>query len=438
MSEVAVIGAGRSGQAAARALQARGWRVTIYDRGDTDALRATRSQLSLSGIDLQLAADYRPAQATDLVVVSPGVSWDHPGLVAARELGIAVTGEVGLAWELLPTCPWVGVTGTNGKTTTTALIGRIFAVAGLDAPVCGNIGRPVSELVHLKAPPDWIIAELSSFQIESALSVRPTVGVWTTFTPDHLNRHGTLEHYAAIKAGLLDRSASQVINGDDPYLLKRTADWPNLLWTSTHAPAPVYIADAQVYIEGQVVLPVAEIRLPGNHNLQNVLVAVATAYKAGIAIESIAQGVATFEGVAHRLEKVATREGVTFINDSKATNYDAAEVGLQATPLGAVLICGGQAKAGDAERWLAAIEERCAAVVLIGEASELFARWLRERDYAPVVSAQTLERAVPAAFELARTSSSGNVLLSPACASYDQFSNFEERGECFRALVKAL
>ncbi|AGY58119.1 UDP-N-acetylmuramoyl-L-alanine--D-glutamate ligase [Gloeobacter kilaueensis] len=437
---VAVVGAGRSGQAAARWLASQGMQVQVWDGGRGEALQGVAQTLTAGGIEVILGREFVLEEPLpSKVIVSPGVSWDHPGLVAARARGLAVTGEVGLAWEELKDRRWLCVTGTNGKTTTTALIGHIFAQAGIAAPVCGNIGRPASELLLTPEPCEWIVAELSSFQIEAAGDLKPEVAVWTTFSPDHLNRHGTLERYAAIKASLLVRARRAVLNGDDAYLKAQRRSWPDAWWTAIGDPqAQVSVEQGQICVLAKPVLPVAAVRLPGAHNLQNVLMAVGATYLAGISIEEIGRAVASFEGVAHRLEPVGVHAGIRFINDSKATNYDAALVGLLATPAPTVLICGGEAKAGDPDAWLAAACERCAAVVLIGSAAPLFEQWFRERDYRGITVAHTLDRAVPIAFDLARAAQAGSVLFSPACASFDQFLNFEERGERFRAFVNGL
>ncbi|BAC91673.1 UDP-N-acetylmuramoylalanine--D-glutamate ligase [Gloeobacter violaceus PCC 7421] len=439
MAAVAVVGAGKSGQAAARWLALGGRRVVLWDGRDSEALRVVAGALAPFGVEAVLGREFVPEEPDlSLVVVSPGVRWDHPGLVAARARGVTVTGEVGLAWESLSHRRWLCVTGTNGKTTTTALVGHILKTAGLRAPVCGNIGRPVTDLLLEPEDYDWIVAELSSFQIESAQGIRPEVAVWTTFTPDHLNRHGTLERYAAIKAGLLMQARRAVLNGDDAYLGARRSAWPDAWWTSTQAPAAVSLAGKDICIENRPVLPVSAVRLPGAHNLQNVLMAVAACHLTGVGDAAIASGVASFIGVPHRLEAVGEYRGVRFINDSKATNYDAALVGLTAVPAPSVLIAGGQAKTGESGPWLRAIAERCASVVLIGEAAPLFEKWLRAQDYRAVYTAHTLERAVPMAFEQARAQGAQCVLFSPACASFDQFRNFEERGDRFRALIAAL
>jgi UDP-N-acetylmuramoylalanine--D-glutamate ligase len=431
-----IVGAGKSGQAAAAALHKKGFQVILWDRQDSEALKIVQYQLEIQGIVVELGQDYFPDPKTELIVVSPGVPWNHPGLEAARKLGISVIGEVQLAWQLLSKCPWVAVTGTNGKTTTTALIGAIFQQAGLNAPTCGNIGRPICDLVVAEEKPDWVIAEMSSYQIESAPQVAAQIAVWTTFTPDHLERHGTVENYAAIKASLLNKAQCAILNGDDPFLRRRIM--PGQIWTSTQEKASVWVDAGQIMIEAEPLMAVAEILIPGNHNLQNVLMAVAAAWQAGIPHPSIIKAIQSFSGVLHRLQLADTLAGIRFFNDSKATNYDAVLVALQALQGPTVLICGGEAKKGDPTPWLEAIDRWCVAVVLIGSASQQFGEWLAERQFSSIHYAETLERAVPTAFALARQKGAKQVLLSPACASFDQFKNFEARGEQFCALVASL
>ena len=332
-----VIGLGRSGIAAARVLARQGFSVTLSDRGPANRHRDDAQALKAEGITVKLNHAFSPDDEAetglDLLVVSPGVPWDAPELIAARNQGIETIGEMELAWRNLSHLPWLGITGTNGKTTTTALVAAIFKAAGLNAPACGNIGYAACELA-LTAPPDWVIAELSSYQIEAAQSLAPTIGIWTTFTPDHLSRHKTVENYYDIKASLLNRAKTAILNGDDPTLKNKAAHiFSDGQWTSLNgkdAIAPLqpsaYIEDGWVVYEGEKVVESRALRMVGQHNQQNLLMAVAAAKLAGIDTSAIAEGIATFPGVSHRLEHICTWRGVDFINDSKATNYDAAEV----------------------------------------------------------------------------------------------------------------
>ncbi|WP_196511179.1 UDP-N-acetylmuramoyl-L-alanine--D-glutamate ligase, partial [Nostoc sp. NZL] len=297
---------------------------------------------------------------------------------------------------------------------------------------------------------DWVIAEVSSYQIESSSSLAPRIGVWTTFTPDHLSRHKTLENYYNIKAKLLHQSELQVFNGDDAYLSQLgLSAWPNAYWTSVKG-KDFLISEKGFYIEDgwivekltatsapEPIVKVSTLRMVGEHNQQNLLMAVATARLAGINRDAIARAIVEFPGVAHRLEHICTWEGIDFINDSKATNYDAAEVGLASVKIPAILIAGGEAKAGDDTGWLAQIQTKAAAVLLIGSAAPTFAQRLQEVGYYSYHIVETMERAVPRAAELAKEYEAPVVLLSPACASFDQYPNFEVRGDHFRQLCLA-
>ncbi|MDZ8096264.1 MAG: UDP-N-acetylmuramoyl-L-alanine--D-glutamate ligase [Nostoc sp. DedQUE05] len=481
MSKAHVIGLGKSGVAAARLLKREGWEVELSDRNTSETLLEQQQELAAEQITVKLgqSLELNGANLPQLIVVSPGVPWDIPVLVEARQLGIETIGEMELAWRNLQSLPWVGITGTNGKTTTTALIAAIFQAAELNAPACGNIGYAACEVAlsnrgqgtgdrgqrdrerggvtsiqnpksKIQNHVDWVIAEVSSYQIESSSSLAPRIGVWTTFTPDHLSRHKTLENYYNIKAKLLRQSELQVFNGDDAYLSQLgLSAWPDAYWTSVRG-KDFLISEKGFYIEDgwvvekltatsapEPIVKVSSLRMVGEHNQQNLLMAVATARLAGINRDAIALAVREFPGVAHRLEHICTWEGIDFINDSKATNYDAAEVGLASVNSPAILIAGGEAKAGDDTAWLAQIQTKAAAVLLIGSAAPAFAKRLREVGYHNYHIVETMDRAIPKSAELAKQYQAPVVLLSPACASFDQYPNFEVRGDRFRHLCLA-
>ena len=465
MPNAHVIGLGKSGIAAARLLKLEGWEVTISDRHTSTSLRQQQQQLKSEGITVELnySLQLNPPHLPALIVVSPGVPWDSPTLVTARSHGIETIGEMELAWRHLKSCPWVGITGTNGKTTTTALIAAIFQTAGFNAPACGNIGYAACDLAleatrqetkdRIQNPItthslDWVIAELSSYQIESSPSVAPQIGVWTTFTPDHLSRHGTLEHYYNIKAHLLHQSQQQVLNGDDAYLSQIGVNgWKlDACWTSIKGKAHlignpdqgVYIEDGWVVAQREPIVAVSALRMVGKHNHQNLLMAVAAASLAGIDKDAVAEAITKFPGVPHRLENICTWEGIDFINDSKATNYDAAQVGLASVNSPVILIAGGEAKAGDDSAWLQTIQTKAASVLLIGNAATAFAQRLKQVGYFNYEIVETMEQAVPQAAQLAKQNQARVVLLSPACASFDQYQNFEQRGDHFRQLCLSL
>lgn len=457
MSKAHVIGFGKSGVAAARLLKKEGWEVVLSDSANADVLEKRNTsenflqqqqELADRAITVKLgySLDLNDVDLPQLIVVSPGVPWDIPLLVKARELGIETIGEMELAWRHLQTIPWVGITGTNGKTTTTALTAAIFQAAGFNAPACGNIGLAACEIALLPKHPDWIIAEFSSYQIESSNSIVPRIGVWTTFTPDHLARHKTLENYYEIKAKLLRQSQLQVFNGDDAYLMSLgLSQWNNAYWTSIKGKDHL-IGDKGFYIEDgwvielngisapEKIVEVSALGMVGEHNQQNLLMSVAAARLAGINLEAIRDGIRQFPGVPHRLEHICTWENIDFINDSKATNYDAAEVGLASVQSPAILIAGGEAKAGDDRGWLAKIKAKAAVVLLIGNAAPTFAQRFEEVGYTNYEIVETMENAVKRSPQLAKQYQASVVLLSPACASFDQYPNFEARGDDFRQL----
>ncbi|MBK1989710.1 UDP-N-acetylmuramoyl-L-alanine--D-glutamate ligase [Sphaerospermopsis aphanizomenoides BCCUSP55] len=466
MPEAVVIGLGKSGVAAARLLKQEGWEVELSDSSTSPNLLEQQQELAQEQITVKLGhtPDVESLKLANklpqLIVVSPGVPWDIPILLKARELGIETIGEMELAWRHLQDIPWVAITGTNGKTTTTALTAAIFQAAGFNAPACGNIGYAACEVAlkgtlnreqgtefQTQNPVDWVIGELSSYQIESSVTLSPRIGIWTTFTPDHLARHKTLENYYNIKAKLLKNSQLQIFNGDDVYLNNVGLNhWPDAYWTSVKG-ADFLIGEKGFYIENgwvieklsansppQPIVEVSALRMVGEHNQQNLLMSVGAARLAGIDLEAISRAVREFPGVPHRLEHICTWEGIDFINDSKATNYDAAEVGLASVNSPAILIAGGEAKAGDDTGWLNKIKDKAAAVLLIGNAANAFAQRLEEVGYSNYEIVETMANAVPKSAELAKQHQASVVLLSPACASFDQYPNFEVRGEDFRQL----
>ena len=392
---VLVVGLARSGEAARAALEERGVEVVVADRmlGNDD--------------DLSLL------EGVDVLVKSPGVPGETALPAAARAGGIPVWSEIELGARLLPN-PLVGVTGTNGKTTTTELLGAIFRAAGLPVEVAGNVGRPLTA-VRAEAG-TWIVCELSSFQLEDVHELRPRIAVLLNLEPDHLDRHGTFEHYREAKLRLFARQER-----DDVAVVPRGFAVPG------KARRVEFAADDP--------LP-AEPLIPGAHNRENAAAATAAARAAGIGDDAIAGAVSTFPGVPHRLELVAERDGVRWVNDSKATNTAAARRALTAFDAPLHLILGGSLKGESFDGLAAAVgAANVVTAYLVGEAAEPLASSLGSAGV-PFLLASTLERAVAAAASAARPGDV--VLLSPACASYDQFRDFEHRGEEFRRLVENL
>jgi len=408
-----VVGLARSGTAAALALARRGVRVLAADRSpDVEARRLVEA-----GVEVHAGSEEESLLDTiELVVKSPGVPGASPLVAGARRRGLPVWSEVELGARVLPN-PLVGVTGTNGKTTTSELLGAVFRAAGRSVEVAGNVGRPLTGLDGRLDAQTWIVCELSSFQLEDVATLRPQVAVLLNLEPDHLDRHGSLADYRAAKLRIFERQGE----GDSAVVPRGFGTVPG--------------RGARREFAGDDPLP-AEPLLPGAHNRENAAAAAAAARAAGIDDGAIARAFTSFAGVPHRLEPVRERAGVRYVNDSKATNTAAARRALAsfgAAPL--LVILGGSRKGESFDELARELPARVRGVFLVGEAADELARAL-DRVEVSYVRAGDLGRAVTAAAAEARDGDV--VLLSPACASYDQFRNFEERGDAFRRLVEAL
>ncbi|EDY37918.1 UDP-N-acetylmuramoylalanine--D-glutamate ligase [Cyanobium sp. PCC 7001] len=461
-----VVGIGRSGSGAARLLRSLGQRVCLIDSSDTPEAQRRAEDLRQLGIDVRLGVPLDAVNLAQLqeqlpgglqrLIISPGIPWDLPALTALRSRGVRVQGEMVPAWEASRPVPWIGITGTNGKTTVTHLVHHLLEASGLDAPMAGNVGYSAAELVLDRRGsgaelPTWMVVELSSYQIEAAPEVAPRVGIWTTLTPDHLERHGTLEAYRAIKRSLLERSQVQVLNGDDPDLQRHAASWPGACWVTAgprqelpEAIRPHLWVEAGRVIRdhngtSQDLMAADCLAMPGEHNRQNMMLAIAAGLEAGLTGQQMECAFRSFPGVPHRLERIDQQAGVSYYNDSKATNYDAAEVAVRALAGPLVVLAGGQAKRGEARGWLEALHQKARAVVLFGAAQAEFQALLEGASFAGAIHrCDGLNEAVPLARALAAELHCRAVLLSPACASFDQYTDFEARGEHFRSLVLAL
>jgi UDP-N-acetylmuramoylalanine--D-glutamate ligase len=426
-ARVLVVGAARSGLAAAAALRRTHprTRVRLIDR---DALP---DELP-SGVEGILGDDPELAEDCDIVVKSPGVPGGSPVVAAARAAGLPIWSEVELAYRLLgPEHPWIGITGTNGKSTTTSLIGAMLDAGGVPSAVAGNIGDAVSGLAGELAERTWVVCELSSFQLEDVDELHPRVGVLLNVTPDHLDRHGSLEAYADAKLRMFARQDAAdvaVLADDDPWIADLSdGDLPGgaRRLRIRRADAPEDLREAF----GASVLA-------GSHNLENVLCAAAAAEAAGAERAGVLAAVRSFRPLAHRMERVGELGGVTYVNDSKATNQEAAIRALGAFTHGVHLILGGSVKGGDFAPLARAVATGpVSASYLIGAAADAIAAALA----AEGVRAQRYDSLAEALGAAARAAAAGDtVLLAPACASFDQFRDFEDRGDRFRALVEEL
>ena len=444
---VLVLGLARTGIATAQFCAAQGAIVTAMDDRPAGQFGEATQQLQPAGCTLLFGGASSGGlnavfAAQDLVVTSPGVPANHAGLVAAHAAGVPVWSEIELAWRFLRG-RLIGVTGSNGKTTTTSLIGHILTGAGEPAVVAGNIGTPLIAYAEQSSDKSITVAELSSFQLEWIDSFRPDIAVLLNLTPDHLDRHASFEDYARAKARIFENQTERdaaIINADDPAATQQAPARPQIFWFSRkkRVASGAYLRGDQIIFrrdgEDVSLLRRADIFLRGEHNLENVLAAASAAFLAGAAPGEIAAGVRSFPGVEHRLEFVAEISGVNFFNDSKATNVDATLKALEAFPGGLFVILGGKDKGSDYAPLIPPLRQRARLVLLIGAASEKIAAQLEGA--APLERAGTLERAVALAFERARQGET--VLLAPACASFDQFENYEHRGRVFKQIVRAL
>ena len=401
-----VLGLARSGRAAAAALARRGVDVVAADR----SADADPGRLGDLGVELRLGTEEEALlEGVDLVVKSPGVPVESPLAAAARTRGIALWSEVELGYRLLPAgARLIGVTGTNGKTTTTELLGTILRAAGRPVEVAGNVGRALTDAAETAADGSWVVCELSSFQLEDVHTLACDVAVLLNLEPDHLDRHGTFDAYRAAKLRIFERARAKVVpRGFGIEGIEFSADDP---------------------------LP-AEPLIPGRHNRENAAAATAAARAAGVSDDAIAEALRTFLGVPHRLELVRELQGVRWVNDSKATNTAAASRGVAAYDDPLRLILGGSLKGEDFGPFARALPPSVRSIYLIGAATDELAAALDEAGRAHV-RAGDLPTAVARA--AAEAEPGDVVLLSPACASYDQFENFEERGDTFRRLVQEL
>lgn len=446
--KVLVCGMARSGVSAAQCLYELGARVTISDSKAEEKL--AEALQPLEGMDIRrcLGDQAQPAdlESYDLAVTSPGIPMQAPILRAVQAAGVPLIGELELGAQV-SRAPLYAVTGTNGKTTTTTLIGEIFRNLGKTTYVVGNIGYPFTACALRCGEEDVAVAEVSSFQLETISTFHPHIAVMCNITEDHLNRHGTMEEYIRVKERIFENMGQgdyAVLNLDDPIVRGMAERIPC---------APAFFSRRQevetgAYLEGEEVvfslnghkkrvLRADEIRIPGEHNLENALAATALAMLAGVPAPVVRHTLKTFPGVEHRIETVRTVEGVTYINDSKGTNVDASIRAVRAMKVPTVLLAGGYDKHTD---FLPLAREILASkihtVVVLGDTAEQIERALRAVGFESILHAKTFEEAVLLARSCAKEGE--NVLLSPACASFDMFQDYEERGRVFKEIVSRL
>jgi UDP-N-acetylmuramoylalanine--D-glutamate ligase len=438
--EVAVVGLGKSGRAAAAWLAGQGVAVYASDAAATEAVRRVGAELTALGVAVDMGRhDVARIRRSSAVVVSPGVPPDAAPLAAARAAGVEVVAELDLGLRALDGPRVIAVSGTNGKTTTTALVAHLLETGGQSVAAVGNIGRPITELAAEGAAPAWLAIEVSSFQLHDAPHLAPAVGVLTNLAPDHLDRYASVDAYYADKK-LLFRNARAdsvwVINGDDPDARGLALGVPGRhvhFSLVERADAWLDRTSDRLMLGERPLLASDELQLLGLHNVANALAAALAAHAAEVPAAALARGLASFQPPPHRLEPVGTPGGVSWINDSKATNVAAARVALAAMAGPYVVIFGGRPKGEPYDRLRAALGEHCRGAIAYGEAAGTIAEALGSAVTVRVVPA--FDDAVAAAADLVQPGDT--LLLSPACASFDQFANFEERGARFRRLAEA-
>ncbi len=445
MSKVIVIGAAKSGIAAARFLADNGWDVTLYD-GNSTIGAAVEAQFPDHAIRFIWgeALDVAAIQP-DLLVMSPGVPLTIAPVLAAKSLAVPIISEPELAFQY-SRADFVAITGTNGKTTTTTLVADLLEGAFPQVLCAGNIGLPLISEAPSLSKDDVVVAEMSSFQLETIQHFKPRVAIFLNLTPDHLDRHGTLEAYGDAKARVFenqDKNDVLIANYDDALVKERAQKAKSrVLWFSQKEAVPVgmWLAEGRLYHrlhEGdnpQVFDERAAIPLPGMHNTENIMAAALAALVVGQSADIIRKRLHAFQGVAHRMEMVATVDGVHYVNDSKGTNPDASIKALSAYDVPVVAILGGRNKGNDFSQLTDVLKAHARGAVVLGEATDDFLRAFQTCGFSAYRLAENFDEAVFKAKELAQAGDV--VLLSPACASWDMFSNFEERGNRFKKLVR--
>lgn len=454
-----ILGLSKSGAAVARYVQKRGGKCFLSETlPATPSNELLRKELQSIGVEIEMGGHTKQCFThSDLVVVSPGIPPSSPIMAQLRLSGIDVISEVELAYRETDV-PMIGITGTNGKTTTTTLISAILTDAGYAAPTCGNIGRPVIAVLDEEPKLDYLVAELSSYQLAFSPTLKAKIAVFTNFTPDHLDWHGSLEAYFRAKLVLFSGDQSpewSVILEDGGYCSRVETYTRNKVFRFARNPETVKSFHYKSYLnaenafclsgdfEGSVAQGYAQplfwakdLKLIGQHNYENVLAALSVSALLGIDPHSVKKTCLNFKGVEHRLEPVANVGDSVFYNDSKATNPEAAISALRAFPAEpVVLIAGGRDKNGPLEDFVSEIKHYAKTVVLLGEAKDRFKAALTQADYLQILEASSLDEAVRLAYEHAE---GGPVLFSPACASFDMFKNFEERGQAFKQCVHQL
>ncbi len=450
-----VIGLGISGIAAARYLKGKNKNVLVFEKATQPSFQSLAKKIRQEGINVQLGtsleySNFEPwLNNLSSVITCPGIPWFHPTLNQLRREGILIEAETSLAWKELKTIPWIGITGTNGKTTVTHMVNHVLNKSLVTTEIGGNIGKAATELAlslshSSRIRPQWIAMELSSYQIESSPEISPHIGIWTTLTPDHLERHGSIKNYFQIKRKLLQNSFIRIYNSDDEFLNNNRSNLPKGIWVSTKPQelnsfeCDYWISKSGILTEnGKELFDSSALKLKGNHNLQNFLLVTAAARAVGLTSQQIKTAINSFKGLPHRLESIGSLKNIEIVNDSKATNYDSSATALEAMNGETILIAGGQVKEGNSQNWLKVINAKAKAVILFGKDQDYLKLIINKSGFKGYLSCHDyLEQAVKEAIKLTDNWEAGTILFSPGCASFDQYNNFEERGNHFKEIIK--
>ncbi|OGH98591.1 MAG: UDP-N-acetylmuramoylalanine--D-glutamate ligase [Candidatus Melainabacteria bacterium GWF2_32_7] len=438
---VTVLGFSLSGIATAKYLSKKGANCIISEkRNENPEDQEKIKELKSLGIDIEMGGHREETILnSDLVVTSPGIPPHSEVIKLIKAHKIQTTGEIGLAYTETPV-PFIAITGTNGKTTTTKLVSEILTNAGYNAPACGNIGLPVINLVE-KSNIDYFVTEVSSYQIDTNPVFKPQIALFINYTPDHVDWHGSKEAYFEAKAALFTEHRSPIwtiLNACDPKVYElRHKSLSQIIYFGREMPgSSVYIKDNKIFAKGKnrikEIIEIKDIPLIGKHNYQNIMAAIAIASVVGVEPDIIRETIKNFKPPEHRLEYVATIDGISYYNDSKATNCDSTICALKAfEDKKVVLIAGGRDKGTDLAELVQVIKEQATHVVLIGEAADRFQKALQDAGYTNITRASLLEESI----DIAASLKLGPVLFAPACASFDMFKNFEERGRAFKDYV---
>ena len=448
-----IVGLGKSGFWAAKFLHTQGNNVLVIDEGSNKDLSNSKNILEKVGIRVILNQPFLYNEILpylsnlSCIILSPTVNLDNETVLKLRKEKKRILGEIDIGWQYLKTLNWVGITGTNGKTTVTNLLSHILSENHLIAPAAGNIGIPICKYAYdsytYKKNIDWLITELSSYQIEIAEEIKPKIGIWTTFSSDHLDRHKNLENYFNIKNKLLINSEIRIYNYDDENLRNSAKKLLKGIWvTSNPNSLNEKICDYWIDEEGFVnekekkLFDTKFFNLKGEHNLQNLLLASAAARKIGLTADNIANALVNYKNLPHRLETIFKNRNFEIINDSKATNFDSSIVAIKSIKESKIIISGGRKKEGDHKKWAKTIFQECNSIFLFGESAYDLKSLLNKEDFKiRIFCFKNLSDLIDKVLFHAKKEKVNTILFSPACSSFDQFNNYEERGNYFKLLI---